>query len=58
MNMEIMHGQVLTSPGLACLSLSLVPYRATRESSNHLLTEEIAEPAVSYVVYLISVGES
>lgn len=55
-NMEIIHITVF-SP-LWVVSLSLVPYRATREDSNHLLTDEIAEPAVSYVVYLISVGES
>lgn len=57
-HVEITHIQVLLSSALAELSLPLVPYRATREGSNHLLTEEIAEPAVSYVVYLISVGES
>lgn len=57
-HMEIMHRQVLLSSVLAWLSLPLVPYRATREDSNHLLIEEIAEPAVSYVVYLINVGES
>lgn len=57
-HMEIMYMQVLLSSVVAQLSLPLVPYRATREGSNHLLIEEIAEPAVSYVVYLISVGES
>lgn len=57
-HMETMHIQVLLSSALAQLSLPPVPYRATREGSNHLLIEEIAEPAMSYVVYLISVGES
>lgn len=57
-HMEIMQIQILLPSVMPQLSLPLVPYRATREGSSHLLTEEIAEPAVSYVVYLISVGES